>query len=130
MYVRSSTRRGNRRIYAEDDIQMGEVAVDPEATELVFETEDVAELVAEVTGEDVEVVADEDAVTFTVGDTDYTVEAEGQEEILETSRKVLRGKRPVRANRNVRPRSGSRVSSNPARRRSVSAATRNARRYR
>lgn len=109
MYIRSSKNSGrrNRRIVAEEEIQNnggggeGEVTVDPEATELVFEAQDVAELVAEVTGEDVEVEADEDAVTFTIGDTDYTVEAEGQEEILETSRKVLRGKTSVRANRTV-----------------------------
>ena len=77
--------------------EIGTVDVAPEATELVFETEDVAQLVAEVTGEDVEVEADEDSVVFTVGDFDYTVEPEGDEEILESSRKVLRGKKPVRA---------------------------------
>lgn len=77
--------------------EIGTVDVAPEATELVFETEDVAQLVAEVTGEDVEVEADEDSVVFTVGDFDYTVEPEGDEEILEASTKVLRGKKPVRA---------------------------------
>lgn len=106
MYIRSSkNRRNGRRIVAEEEVQQNggaaDVSVAPEATELVFEAEDVAELVAEVTGEDVEVVADEDAVTFSVGDTDYTVEAEGQEEILESSRKVLRGKSPVRAGRSA-----------------------------
>ncbi len=104
MYIRSSrSRKNGRRIVAEEEVQAqggnGEVSVDPEATELVFETEDVAELIAEVTGEDVEAVADEDEVTFTVGDTDYTVSAEGQEEILETSRRIMRGKSPVRASR-------------------------------
>ena len=91
----------------------GSVNVDPEATELVFETEDVAELVAEITGEDVEVVADENEITFTIGDTDYTVEAEGGEEVLEASTSVRRrnaiqasrraanNRRPVAASRQV-----------------------------
>lgn len=99
MYSRSTRNasRGRRRIYAEDEVSVGEITVAPEATELVFETEDVAQLVAEVTGEDVEVVADEDAVTFNVGDEDFIVEADGTEEILESSRRVFRGKRPVSA---------------------------------
>lgn len=99
-YIRSSrnNRRG-RRIVAEEEV--GAVSVAPEATELVFEAEDVAELVAEVTSQDVEVVADEDTVTFTVGDTDYTVESDGQEEIMESTRRSLRGKRPVRASRSI-----------------------------
>lgn len=114
MYVRSSRNTNrNRRVYAEEEVQTGAVDVQDEATELVFETEDVAELIAEVTGEDVEVVADEEAVTFTVGDTDYTVESEGQEEILESTRKNMRGKRTIRAN-----------SRNTSARRPVSAATR------
>ena len=99
--------------------EIGTVDVAPEATELVFETEDVAQLVAEVTGEDVEVEADEDSVVFTVGDFDYTVEPEGDEEILEASTKVLRGKRPVRAASRAR-RQGARNRS----RRPVDASTR------
>ena len=86
---------------------------------LVFEAEDVAQLVAEVTGEDVEVEADENSVVFTVGNYDYTVEPEGTEEILESSTKVLRGKRPVRAaSRTRRPGVGTRA------RRPVGASTR------
>jgi uncharacterized protein (AIM24 family) len=101
MYIRSSKNSArSRRIVAEGEIQQ-DVSVDPEATELVFETEDVAELVAEVTGEDVEVVADDESVTFTVGDTDYTVEADGQEEILEASSRALKGKKVVKASRNA-----------------------------
>ena len=100
MYIRSSKNRvprKSRRIVAEEEVQNGSVSVAPEATELVFETEDVAELLAEVTGNDVEVVADENEITFTVGDTDYTVESEGGEEVLEASTKVVRGK-AIRAN--------------------------------
>lgn len=76
----------------------GEVIVDPEATDLLFEAEDVAELVAEITGEAVEVSVTDDAVEFAIGEDVYTVEAEGDEEILEAaSKKVLRGKRTVAA---------------------------------
>ena len=107
MYISKFTpkkKTRTRRIAASEDIDtivdveeevVDDVVIDPSATELVFETEDVAQLIAEVTGDTVEVEADEDAVVFTVGDADYTVEPEGDEEILETSRKVMRGKRPV-----------------------------------
>lgn len=78
-----------------------EVDVAPEATDLLFEAEDVAELVAEVTGEVVEVTADEDEVVFAVGEgenaEEYTVTAEGDEEVLECVRKNVRGKRAVAA---------------------------------
>lgn len=102
-----------QKIKAEDELDMdmevvdeapeevGDVSVDPEATELVFEAEDVAELVAEVTGEEVSVTVDTDAVVFTVGEDEFTVEPEGDEEILESSKKMLRGKKPVRASRQV-----------------------------
>lgn len=76
----------------------GEVIIDPEATDLLFEAEDVAELIAEVTGEAVEVTVEDDSVEFAIGDEVFTVEAEGNEEILEAaSKKVLRGKRTVAA---------------------------------
>lgn len=108
MYIsKYSTKKARRRVTAGDEIDApvetpaaeaeAEVVVDPSATELVFETEDVAQLLAEVTGDTVEVEADENAVVFSVGDADYTVEPEGDEEILETSRKVLKGKKPVAA---------------------------------
>lgn len=79
-----------------DEVPDAEVA--PEASELLFETEDVAQLIAEVTGEAVDVELDEenDAVKFTVGDDEFTVHAEGDEEILE-SRKIGRGTRKVAA---------------------------------
>lgn len=114
MYIsRKSTRPARRRVTAGEEIEKEyiekeyvdedreyeeeyeDVVVDPSATELVFETEDVAQLIAEVTGETVEVEADEDEVVFTVGDADYTVEPEGDEEILETSKKALKGKKTV-----------------------------------
>ena len=74
-----------------------DVVVDPEASELIFEAEDVAELVAEITGEPVEVSVDTDKVVFAVGEEEFTVEPEGDEEILETVRKPLKTKKPVAA---------------------------------
>lgn len=94
-----------RKITADDAVDAPVVVdeapsadVDPEASELLFETEDVAQLVAEVTGQpvDVELDNENDAVKFTVGDDEFTIHAEGDEEILE-SRKIARGKRKVAA---------------------------------
>lgn len=73
------------------------VEVAAEAQDLLFEAEDVAELIAEVTGEPVEVTADEDSVVFAVGEDEFTVEAEGNEEVLESVRKPLKGKRTIAA---------------------------------
>lgn len=99
----------DEEIPAED----AEATVDPAATDMLFEAEDVAELVAQVTGEDVTVEVDdeEDSVIFTVGEEEYTVTPEGDEEILEASRKALKGKKPVKASTN-----------RPARRRNAPAA--------
>lgn len=76
-----------------------DVEVAPEATELLFETEDVAQLLAEVTDSEVTVDVDDDTdqIVFTVDEDEYVVEPEGNEEILESSRKVLRGKKSVKA---------------------------------
>ena len=82
-----------------DDGEVGGVDVAPEATDLLFEAEDVAELVAEVTGEEVAVTVDDDAVTFEVGEDVFTVEPEGDEEILEATRKPLRNKKSVKASK-------------------------------
>jgi hypothetical protein len=120
----SKTRPRTRRIAASEDIDVIDdgfveeeaVVIDPSATELVFETEDVAQLIAEVTGDTVEVEADEDTVVFTVGDADYTVEPEGDEEILETSRKVLRGKKSVDSACGTRKRSAVKSSRRAGRR--------------
>lgn len=90
----------------------GEATVAPEATDMLFEAEDVAELVAEVTGEEVTVEVDDadDSVIFTVGEEEFTVEPEGDEEILEASRKSLRGKQSVRASKKSEPRKPVRAS--------------------
>lgn len=81
-----------RRVMAEEFIDVA-----PEATDLLFEAEDVAELVAEVTGEEVQVEAEEDVVTFTVGEDEFQVIAEGDEEILEAVRKPMAGKKAVKS---------------------------------
>ena len=108
------TRRG-RRIMADEELDMemevesgaGDVSVDPEATDLLFEAEDVAELVAEVTGDVVEVAVDDEAdtVVFTVGEGDaaeeFTVEPDGDEEVLEAATKKTANKKPVKASRTI-----------------------------
>lgn len=123
-----------RKVYADDVIDenvddigtAGEVSVEPEATDLLFESEDVAELVAEVTGEPVEVTVDDESVTFSVGEDDYTVEPEGDEEVLESATRMPRKRkvsastsrrRRVAASRNVAARRSTRtVRKIPARR--------------
>ena len=92
-----------RRITANANPDAG-ATVAPEASDLLFEAEDVADLVAEVTGEPVDVTADDTTVVFAVGEDEYTVEAEGDEEVLEATRRPLRGKRTVAAstNRNLK----------------------------
>lgn len=90
-----------RRITANTDV---DVDVAPEATDLLFEAEDVAEILAEATGNDVVVETNDetDEVIFTVGDEDFTVTPEGDEEILEASTRVLRGKKTVSASTRTR----------------------------
>lgn len=78
-----------------------EVDVAPEATDLLFEADDVAELVAEVTDQEVAVETTEDGdVEFTVGEDEvYTVTPDGDEEVLEAVRKPLKNKAAVKASR-------------------------------
>ena len=81
-----------------------DVDVTPEASDLLFETEDVAQLVAEITGEDVEVTTsdddEDDAVTFTVGDQDFTVQPD--EDMEEVTTAIRIHKPVVKAARNIR----------------------------
>lgn len=74
-----------------------------EATDLLFEAEDVAQLISEITGEDVTVEVSEDgeSVDFTVGDEVYTAQAEGDEELVESSSRITTNKRNVSASRNT-----------------------------
>lgn len=101
MYISRKRAAGRKRVMAETEVA-------PEATELLFETEEVADLVAEATGETVAVETTEDAVEFTVGEGEeaetFVVEPEGDEEILEASTRVMRGKKAVKAStRSARP---------------------------
>lgn len=111
--VKAATIRARRRaVKANDEVadeeivdkeivdDAGEVDVAPDASDLLFEAEDVAELVAEVTGMDVAVTADEDTVTFEVGDDKFVVEAEGDEEVLEASTRLAK-KNKVTASKKV-----------------------------
>ena len=84
-----------RRITASEDVAPVEVA--PEAAELLFEAEDVAELVAEITEEVVDVAVDGEDVIFSVGEDEFVVTPDEDIEEVESSRKV--GRRAVRASR-------------------------------
>ena len=90
---RTAMRPRTKRIMADTDVA-------PEAADLLFEAEEVAQLVAEVTGEDVAVEADGTSVTFDVAGETYTCEADEETEEVEASRKVS-GCRPVKASRTV-----------------------------
>lgn len=82
----------------EDEIGGGTVDVDADVEGLVFDPEDVAELLAEVTGEDIEAeVADSgDAVTFRIGEDEYEVQADEDTQILE-ARSLSKGSKPIKA---------------------------------
>ena len=83
----------------EEEVAEAEVEVAPEATDLLFEAEDVAELIAEVTDQVVEVSVDGEDVIFSVGEDEYIVTPEGDEELLESSTKVM--KKAVAASKTV-----------------------------
>lgn len=106
------TRKPLKAVKADEEIEETEVApeapeaeVAPEATELLFETEDVAQLLAEVTDEDVTVDVDDDTdeIVFTVADEEYTVAPDGEEELLEASTRIM-GKKRVSAASKLRKR--------------------------
>ena len=81
---------------------MGEISIEPEATDLLFEAEDVAELLAAVTGSPVDVSADGSVVSFDIGDETYTIEAEGDEEIVESSTRIMSSKRIVAPSKTIK----------------------------
>lgn len=125
--VRASA-MASRKIHAEEDIEVPEmdaelpepaadvepdVTVDEVASTLLFEAEDVAELIAEVTDQPVDVTVDEDEVEFAIGDDVYTITPEGDEEIVEESTRLRKGARRVSASRRV---SAARRVARPARR--------------
>ena len=72
------------------------VDVEEAASTLLFEAEDVGELLAEATGNDVVVEVDDEgegSVTFTVGTEEFVVTPEGDEEVVESSSRVRRARR-------------------------------------
>ena len=83
------------------DVEEADVTVDPEATELLFEAEDVAELISEITELPVDVTVDEDEVVFAVGDDEFTVTPEGDEEIVEQSTRMRKSARIVSASKRM-----------------------------
>lgn len=96
--MKIQTRRTTKAIKADDEIDETvddvDTAVEEEA-DLLFESEDVAELLAEVTGEAVDMEVTDDAVVFTVGDEEFEITPEGDEESLEACTKTR--KRAVQA---------------------------------
>lgn len=97
----------NRRVMAETDVA-------EEASELLFQAEDVAEILADVTGEDIKVEADGDAVTFEVGDDTFTCTAEPTDEIVESSTRV-RSRGKVSASSKIRKPNGTSMRNMPRR---------------
>lgn len=100
------TRKPLKGVKADEEVEKTpETEVAPEATELLFETEDVAQLLAEVTDEDVTVDVDDDTdeIVFTVADEEYTVAPDGEEELLEASTRIM-GKKRVSAASKLRKR--------------------------
>lgn len=106
------SKRSTKAIKADDELDVEDelpevedmdVDVSPEATELLFETEDVAQLLAEVTQQpvDVDTTDDGESVEFTVGEDVYTVESEGDEEVLESVRKPFKRKKTIKSSRQM-----------------------------
>lgn len=85
--------RNKKKIVADDEIMEQpvdqvadeDVAVEPAAAEMLFEAEDVADILAEVTGQPitVEVADDASQCVIGVGDDEFTIDAEDAEEINE-----------------------------------------------
>lgn len=74
----------------EEEIIDEPVEDEPVQEELLFEAEDVAQLLAEYSGEAVDYTVDDETteVTFTIGEDEITVTPEGDEEIVEESTRV------------------------------------------
>lgn len=96
----------------------GDVDVTDEATDILFETEDVAQLLAEVTEEDVTADVDDKSgdIIFTVADDEYVVEPEEDAELLEACTRPRRSARRVSASsRRVPSKRAGRVSASSRR---------------
>lgn len=84
--------RSKKKIVADDEIMeqpvdqvADDVDVEPAAAEMLFEAEDVADILAEVTGQPitVEVADDASQCVIGVGEDEFTIDAEDAEEINE-----------------------------------------------
>lgn len=84
--------RSKNKIVADDEIMeqpvdqvADDVDVEPAAAEMLFEAEDVADILAEVTGQPitVEVADDASQCVIGVGEDEFTIDAEDAEEINE-----------------------------------------------
>ena len=75
-----------------------------EESEILFEASDVAEVLAEATGEPVDYTVDDETteVTFTVGENEITVTPEGDEEVVEESTRV-RGRKIAASRKMSKP---------------------------
>ena len=95
--IKGSVRARNRRVTADTNAAQG-------VSDFVFDTDDVAELVADVTGEDVEVGVSEDgeSVEFSVGDEMFICSGEPFDESVETASKIGHRKKRVSASANGR----------------------------
>lgn len=79
----------------EDEVidEVGAVDIDPDAFELLFETADVAELLAEATGAEVVVEENDGVVNFEIGDEIFTITPDGdEEEVMEAISALSRNK--------------------------------------
>ena len=97
--------RASEEVMEDKAIDTADVDVAPEATDILFETEDVAQLLAEVTEEDVTADVDDESgeIVFTVADDEYIVEPEEDAELLEACTKQRRGSRKVSASTRLMP---------------------------
>lgn len=86
--------RNKKKIVADDEIiekpvdqVANDVDVEPSAAEMLFEAEDVADILAEVTGQPitVEVADDASQCVIGVGDDEFTIDAEDAEQINEAA---------------------------------------------
>ncbi len=95
--IKGSVRARNRRVTADTDFA-------EEVSDFVFDTNDVAELVADVTGEDVEVGVSEDgeSVEFSVGDEVFICSGELSDEPIKSASKIGCRKKRVSASANSR----------------------------
>lgn len=84
--------RSKKKIVADDEIMeqpvdqvADDVDVEPSAAEMLFEAEDVADILAEVTGQPitVEVADDASQCVIGVGEDEFTIDAEDAEQINE-----------------------------------------------